>query len=189
MSNRGWLVSNPGSRRSACVSESASYIPLFWLSFLSPGDVENAEHVGQYRLDRKKAIERSADRLPFFCSVFPQIRAFRTVADSLIQKVGSQKSKAIGIELTDLLDEEPDPDVPGLRTALDLIEGRDADYSVTIPARTVVNPFTGMKARLPARRIGTTQDLLLQVCLVEPGFLTSRSKEYVRETIVGHVCE
>jgi hypothetical protein len=190
MSARGWLVTSPGSSRSACLSESARYIPLFWLSFLSPDDIENAEHYGQFRLDRKRAVEHSSDRIRFFSSLFPQIRSFQAVADSLTKRVASEKCKTIGIELVELLHDESDAAMPSLKAAVGAIESQNSDYSFTIPARTIANPFSGENVRLKERCIRTTQQLLLEICMIEPDFLTSKkSNDYVRETIIGHVWE
>jgi hypothetical protein len=154
----------------------ASYIPLFWLSFFSPADIRNAERYGQFILDRKRAVERSSERLRFFASLFPQIKSFRAIAGSLIKKVASQKSKTIGIELVELL-AYSDPALPGLKTAIEMIENQDAGYSSTVPGRTVKNPFTGKKLVIKERRFRTTQELLLHVCRIEADALTSRSKD------------
>ena len=188
MSNRGWLVTNPGTSRSKLLSESKSYIPPFWLSFLAPADVEAAEHPGQFVLDRKRAVARSASRVAFFEALFPEVRSFRAAAEALIQKVASQKCRTIGLEVSDLLEEVFDPALPGLAAAVGAIEDQNADYAVTLPARTLPNPFLpGKKVRRKALRIRSTQELLLQVCGVRPDDLTSGSREHVRESFIGYL--
>ena len=190
MSNRGFLVTNPGTPGSQFLAESKSYIPLFWPAFLSRADVEAAGDTGGFALDRRRAVERGSDRLAFLSSLFPEVPAFRVAAEALVRKLGSLGCEAIGVEVSQLLDDGTDPALPGLAAAVGAIEDQNANYSVTVPARTVKNPFLpGATVRLKERRIRTTQELLLQVCLVDPGFLTSDSDEYVRDTIIGYVWE
>ncbi len=86
MSARGSLVTSPRSRPKL-VSESKNYIPLFWLSFLASEDIAKAEHFGQFELDRKRALERSVDALPFFSSLFPQVSTFGEIANRLVAKL------------------------------------------------------------------------------------------------------
>src|SRR4051812_2077242 len=106
MSARGWLVTSPGTRRSKLVSESKRYIPLFWLSFLSSEDITNAEHVGQFKLDRKRAIEHGLDALPFLSALFPQVPTFGEIANHLVEKLHASRSPTIGIEVIELLCED-----------------------------------------------------------------------------------
>ena len=188
MSNRGFLVTNPESPGSKFLTESKGYIPLFWPVFLSPADVEAAGDTGLFALDRRLAVERASDRLPFLSSLFPQVRSFRAVAESLLQKVGSQRCETNGIDLSQLLDDGTDPAMPGLAAAVGAIEDRNAEHSATVPARTVQNPFLpGTEVRLRERCIRTTQELLLLVCSVDPDFMTSKSSEHIEETIIGYL--
>src|SRR4051794_33278285 len=92
MSARGSLVTSPRSRPKL-ISESKRYIPLFWLFFLSPGDIENAQHQGQFELDRKRAVERSSLTIPFFSALFPQVASFEETAESLLGKVRAKRSR------------------------------------------------------------------------------------------------
>lgn len=188
MSNRGWLVTYPGDKpRSKIIAETAHFIPPFWLAFLSPADVAAAEQPGLFRLDRKRAVERGTDLLPFFVSLFPQVRPLRGAAESLVQKLARSRSKTLRIEVTDLLEETEDPARPGLADAVEVIERRDAKATFVVPARTLVSPFTGGEVRRDEVRIANTRDLLLYVCMTDSDFLTSRSKDVVREAVVGHV--
>lgn len=88
MSARGVLVTGPRSRPNV-LAESKRYIPLFWLSFLSSNDVENAANIGQFELDRKRAVERSANSLPFFSALFPQVPSFEAIASSFLGMIGA----------------------------------------------------------------------------------------------------
>jgi hypothetical protein len=186
MSARGWLVTSPGAR-SRVVAESKRYIPLLWLSFLSPADIEDAEHYGQFLLDRKRAIERSSSSLPFLGSLFPHVASFSETANSFLEKLRAKRSKTIGIEVVELVGPDGDDPSPDLVTAVGAIATRNANYSLTIPARTIVNPFNGEELEINERRIETTQDMLFQVCMIPPADLASESRELVRSTILGYV--
>jgi hypothetical protein len=189
MSARGFLITSPRSRPKI-LSESKRYIPLFWLSFLSSDDLEKAEHRGRYELDRKRAIERSSNSLAFFSMIFPQVASFGGIANSLLGKVKATRSRTIGIDIAELVADESDPfhrPLPTLETAIETIENRKTDYSRIVPARTIPNPFTGEDARIEERRFRSTQELLLSVCWLDADDLTARSKEVVRNTIIGYV--
>jgi hypothetical protein len=187
MSNRGFLVTNPGSPGWKFLAESKSYIPLFWPAFLSRADVEAVGGTGGFALDRRRAIERGTDRLAFLSSLFPQVPAFPAAVGALLHKLGSLGCETIGMELSQLLDDGFDPAMPGLAAAVGAIEDRNPDYSVTVLERTVMSPFhPGTTVRLQEQHIRTTQELLLQVCRVNADFLTS---ENVRDAIIGYVWE
>ncbi len=186
MSARGWLVNSPGER-SKVVAESKRYIPLLWLSFLSTADIEDAEHFGRFLLDRKRAIERSSDSLPFLASLFPHVTSFAEIANSLLGKLKAKRSKTIGIVVVELVGHDSDDPFPDLGTAVGAIESRDANDSLTIPARTIVDPFVREKLETDGRRFGTTQDMRLWVCMIRPADLASESRELARSTILGYV--
>ncbi len=186
MSARGWLVTSPGSR-SRVVAESKRYIPLLWLSLLSPGDIEGAEHYGRFLLDRKRAIEHSSDSLPFLASLFPHVTSFEEIANSLLGKLRAKRSKTIGIEIVELVSCDSDDPFPNLGIAVRAIESRDANFSSTIPARTIVSPFTRERLEVDQRRFETTQDMLLQVCWIPPADLASGSRELIRDRLLGYV--
>lgn len=81
----------------------------------------------------------------------------------------------------------PDDFEPNLKTAIDAIESRSTDYTLTVPARPGVNPFTGEVQMSQERKFDSVADMLLLVCMIPAEDLTSRSNELVRETILGHV--
>ena len=193
MSARGSFVTNPGSRSSKLLAEATNRIPLFWLSFLSTEDIDRAEHPGQFKIDRKQAIERASNSLPFFLELFPEIDSFEGTASNLLKVVSSKRTKTIGIEVIELLEELQDGEgnegMPKLRTAVDAIERRDADYSLTIPARTIKNPFTREDMHLKERRFGATREMLLYICSVRTEDVQSRKKEEVKDAIVGRIWE
>jgi hypothetical protein len=193
MSARGSFVTNPGSRSSKLLAEATNRIPLSWLSFLSTEDIDRAEHPGQYRLDRVRSIERASNSLPFFLELFPEVDSFEGTAGNLLKLVRSKRAKAIGIEVIELLEELQDSEgnegMPKLRTAVEAIERRDADYSLTIPARTIKNPFTHEDMHIKERRFGSTREMLLCICSLRTEDLHSRKKEEVQDAIVGRIWE
>ncbi len=192
MSARGSFVTNPGSRSSKLLAEATNRIPLFWLSFLSTEDIDRAEHAGQFRIDRVRSIERASNSLPFFLELFPEVDLFEGTAGNLLKLVRSKKTKTIGIEVIELLEELQDSEsnegMPKLRTAVEAIARRDADYSLTIPARTIKNPFTHEDMHLKERRFGS-REMLLYICSLRTEDLQSRKKEEVQDAIVGRIWE
>ncbi len=188
MSARGSLVTSPGSRRSKLVSESKRYIPLFWLAFLSSEDIAKAEHAGRFELDRKRAVEHAQEALPFLSAVFPEVPTFVEIADGLVARLRAGRSPTIGIEVTELLDEDDhDGALPTIGTAVRAIEGRDPGYSLTPPARTIPNPFLPSKPRHVGGQTLSMRDLLMEVCGVVDADLTSRDEETVRCMVIGYV--
>ncbi len=193
MSARGSFVTNPGARSSKLLTEATNRIPLFWLSFLSTEDIDRAEHAGQFRMDRVRSIERASNSLPFFLELFPDVNVFEGTAGNLLKLVRSKRAKTIGIEIIELLEELQDSEgnegMPKLRTAVEAIERRDAGYSLTIPARTIKNPFTHEDMHLKERRFGSTREMLLSICSHRTEDLQSRKKEEVQDAIVGRIWE
>jgi hypothetical protein len=188
MSARGSLVTYPGSRRSKLVSESKRYIPLFWLSFLSPEDIANAQNAGQYELDRKRAIEHGVDALPFLSALFPQVPTFGEVSNHLVAKLRASRSPTIGIEVVELLCEDDyGGALPTIGAAVDAIESRDPGYSLALPARTVPNPFLPDEALQVGGRTLSIGDLLMAVCWIHDGDLTSKDEERIRCLVIGYV--
>lgn len=185
MSNRGSIVTNPASRPEM-IAETASYIPLFWLSFLTADDLHNAEYPGQYVLDRKKALNRSAERVPLFARAFPEVPNMAEIAASLLDIVKARTSRTIGMELVELMSQEEDVVSP-LEVAVKAIDAGKTDLALTIPGRTIQNPFSGDNLDVPAKTYSSLMDVLLAVCMVDRRNLNSKKKEHVRECFVGHV--
>lgn len=185
MSNRGSLVTNPTSSPKM-IAETASYIPPFWLSFLTVDDLHNAENPGQYVLDRKEAINRSAKRVPLFVQAFPDVPNMAEIAASLLDIVKKETSRTIGIELVELMSQEEDV-TPPLEVAVKAVDAGKTDLTLTIPGRTIQNPFSGDNLDLPARTYSSLADVLLAVCMVDRRNLNSKKKERIRECFVGHV--
>jgi hypothetical protein len=189
MSNRGFISAGPHAK-SKILAESASFIPLFWLSFLSTEDMDNADEDGTYELDRNGTIERSSSSLPFLSALFPQIPVFDEAANSLLGVIKSNKSKSISIDVQNFLSEADDDEShpsPRLRDAVEAIENRNANYSLTIPARMVENPFTREKVQFPEQRFASTADMLVFVCSILAHTLNSKEREVLRDAVVGHV--
>jgi hypothetical protein len=188
MSARGWLVKSPGSRRSKLVSESKRYIPLFWLSFLSSEDIANAEYVGQYKIDRKRAVERGLDALPFLSALFPQVPGFGEFASHLVAKLRDSRCPTIGIEVVELLCEDDHGGaVPTIGAAVEAIESRDPGYSLALPSRTVPNPFLPDEAVKVGGRTLSIRDLLMEVCWIQHEDLASKDEEWVQCLVIGYV--
>ncbi len=193
MSARGSFVTNPGSRSSKLMAESKNRIPLYWLSFLSTEDIDHAEHPGQFKIDRKQAIERASNNLPFFLKLFQEVGLFEEAARSFLELLGSQRAKTVGIEVTELLeelqDEEGTQGMPKFRNAVEAIESQNADYSLTVPGRTIKNPFTQEDMQLKERRFSSTREMLLYICSLRPEDLKSKKREEVQDTIIGYSSE
>jgi hypothetical protein len=66
--------------------------------------------------------------------------------------------------LEELQDWEGTEGMPKLRNAVEAIESQDADYSLTVPARTVKNPFTRENMPLKEQRFASTREMLLYIC-------------------------
>jgi hypothetical protein len=175
------------------MAESTRRIPLFWLSFLSTEDIDRAEHPGQFKIDRKRAIERASNNLPFFLKLFQEVGLFQELARTFLELLRSQRAKTVGIEVVELLEElqdwEGNEGMPELRTAVEAIETQDADYSLTVPARTVKNPFTREDMPLKERRFFSTREMLLFICSLRPEDLKSKKREEVQNAIVGYSWE
>ncbi len=193
MSARGSFVTSPGSRSSKLMAESKYRIPLFWLSFLATEDFDRAKHPGQFEIDRKQAIERASNNLPFFLQLFQEVDLFEEAARSFLDLLRSQRAKTVGIEVVELLEELQDGEgiegMPKLRNAVQAIESQDANYSLTVPARTVKNPFTQEDMRLKEQSFSSTREMLLYICSLRPEDLKSKKREEVHDTIVGHNLE
>ena len=195
MSARGSLVTNPNKKSSKMISESKRYIPLLWFSFLSVDDCEEQED-GIFELDRSEAIERAEECLPFLTDVFSDICVFKDSATSFIERMKRLRCKTIGIHLSELLEEQEEPPSPDLRTAVETIESRNASYKLSLPGRTLDNPFTGEKVKIKARKITSTRELLLEVAwlmpgksLVMPSDINELKDEDFRDFVTGHVWE
>jgi hypothetical protein len=193
MSARGSFITSPGSRSSKLMAESKRQIPVFWLSFLSTDDVDDAEDPGQFEIDRKQAIERASNSLPFFLKVFQDVRLFEETARGFLKLLESQRAKTVGIEVIELLEElndwEGTAGMPKFRDAVEAIESQYADYSLIVPARTVKNPFTNEDMRLEERRFSSTREMLLHICSLHPDDLKSKDKEEVKCAIMGYHME
>ena len=185
MSNRGSLVTSPRSRPKM-IAETASSIPVFWLSFLTADDLETCDCPGQYEIDRKQALDPSVSRIALFAEAFPDVDIVRETATTLIGTIKSKKSKTIGIELGELMAPEEDV-VPPLDMAVKAVDAGDINYSVTTPARTIRNPFTGDDCEIPEKTYSSLADILLAVCMINPRDLRSNDEEELRELIIGHV--
>jgi hypothetical protein len=193
MSARGSFVTSPGSRSSKLMAEATRVIPVFWLSFLSTEDVDHAEQPGQFPIDRKEAVERASNHLPFFLKLFDEVGSFEEVARGFLELLRSQRAKTVGIEVVELLEELQDMEgikgMPKLRDAVEAIGSQDADYSLTVPAQTIKNLFTQKDIRFEERRFGSTREMLLYICSLRPEDLKSKKREEVRNAIVGYNLE
>jgi hypothetical protein len=163
MSARGELVSNPNQKSAKRLSESKSFIPLLWLSFLSAYDFdsEGGEN-GLFILKRKDSIDRAKSHLDFLVDIFDDFNTFENDATSFLARLSRLKSNTIGINVADLAFSAP-PN-PSLSTAVNAIEARNRSFSLSIPARTEINPFSGDPVELQAKTIASTREMLLGVC-------------------------
>ena len=187
MSARGSLVTNPGSHPHL-ISESKSFIPLFWLSFLTADDLGAAERPGQYVLDRKEAIERGATKVSLYAESFADIPEMTEFAEALLDLMRSKKSKTIGIEITELVPQEDDI-LPPLEFAVQAVQGGSVRCTRKIPARSIRNPFTGEQMNVPEKTFRSLRDILLAVCMVGGDDLQSSEPEEVRDYFVGYLWE
>lgn len=191
MSDRGFITVNPGAK-AKIAAESAHYIPLAWLSLLSTDDIDNADEDGTIILAREESIKRSAESVSFLSSLYPQVPEFKEAAKSLLKALESKSSKTIGLNVAQLqpdVDEETRALMPSLKAAVEVIEARNVDYSLTIPPQTVENPFTREKTVRPERKIASTAELLMFVCGIHPSILADSEREAVHEAVVGYVWE
>ncbi len=115
------------------------------------------------------------------------------MARSFLELLRSQRAKAVGIEVIELLEELQDGEghegMPKLRNAVEAIERQDADYSLTVPPRTVKNPFTREDTQLKEQRFSSTREMLLYICSLRPEDLNSKKREEVQHAIVGYIWE
>lgn len=195
MSARGSLVTNPNKKSSKMISESKRYIPLLWFGFLSVDDCGEQED-GLFEIDRKEAIERAEGCLPFLTDVFSDIRVFNDSATSFLERLKRIRCKTIGVDVAELIEEQEEPPSPDLRTAVETIESRNASFKLSLPGRTVDNPFTGEKAKIKARKIASTREMLLEVAWLTPGKslvmprdIKELKDEDFREFVTGYVWE
>ena len=188
MSNRCFLTAGQRSR-AKILAESKSVIPVLWLSLFSTADLKKSKQPGIYELDRKRAIANGERHLPFLASLYPQVRSVAEAGRSLLDLLNRSRAKTIGIDFSQVLPEvnEHGDRAPRLADAIDAIERRFADYSLTIPARIVKNPFTGEKKRTPQRRMATTQAMLAFTCAWGPRVFSTTDEDANRLALVGYL--
>ena len=186
MSNRGCLVASPDSQRPKIIAETADFIPLMWPSLLTSGDISASGCIGEFELNRIECIDRIAARVPLFIQAFEDIGDLRQFADALVDKLRSKRSKTIGLDITDLVPRE-DGIVPPLDLAIAAIESDDPSYKVTIPARTVENPYLGDTTTIAEQKFDSFRDVLLNVCMVTERDLQNSGTDALREWFIGEI--
>lgn len=186
MSARGAIVTNPGKKNRKLISESASYIPLFWFGLL-PEQNWSPDEPALFNCARAEVIERGKARLEFLANVFSEINSFATSAEKLLDRLSRLKCETIGIDVAELA--EPDPPNPDLGVALETVAARNNNYHLSIPARKGPNPFRpGEMSEFPARKFESPRDLLLWVSSITPRELEQATHpEALAGYVIGHV--
>ncbi|MBN1908420.1 MAG: hypothetical protein JW818_01660 [Pirellulales bacterium] len=159
---------------------------MFWLSFLTADDLTAAEYPGQYELDRKEAIDRGEAKVPLYVESFSDVPRVAEMVNALLEKIKEKKSKTIGIEVTELMAEENDT-LPPIDVAVQAVQSGSADCTITIPERTIQNPFSGEDLNIPEKTFSSLREALLAVCMVDGRDLKSNKREEVRDWFVGHL--
>ena len=185
MSNRGIIVADPHSRPKL-IAETASFIPLLWPSLLSLDDISSAVSVGVFELDRVESTNRCAERVSLYANVFADFPNVPQFAESFISKLRSKKCKTIGLDISDLVPHE-DGLIPPLHYAIEAIESGDAGYAVTIPAKTVDNPFSAETMDIPEQHYSSAKELLHTICSVGDHALNTSKNEELQGWFTGDI--
>ena len=133
-----------------------------------------------------EAVERTESSLPFLTEVFSDIRVFEDSASAFLDRLKRLRCKTIGIDIAELL-EYQDPSNLNLKVAIETIESRNSSFSLSLPGRTVDNPFTGEKTKIKARKISSTKEMLLEVCWLTPREIKGSKDEDLRDIVTGYV--
>ncbi len=92
------------------------------------------------------------------------------------------------IEVYELLNEDDyGGALPTIGAAVEAIASRDPGYSLSLPARTIPNPFLPDQPGQFGGRTLSIQAILLAVCFIQEEELVSRSEEAVRRKIIGQL--
>lgn len=185
MSARGAIVTNPGKKNSKMVSESKRYIPLFWFGLI-PEEKWSPDTPAQYSCLRAEVVERGRSCVGFLAEVFSDIDNFAQSAEQLLDKLTRLKCETIGIDVAELT--EPEPLNPDLGAALKMVAEQDKNFHLSIPARTVPNPFLlGETVDFPAKEIASTRELLQTLSWLTPREIETANAELLHELVIGYV--
>src|SRR5579875_2222139 len=103
---------------------------------------------------------------------------FGGAAEHLVAKLRAGRSPMIGIEVVELLREDDHGGaLPTIGAAVEAIGARDPGYSLTLPARTVPNPFLPGRTQEFGGRTLSIRDLLMDVCWIQEADLTTNDEE------------
>ena len=185
MSNRGSIICDPRGKGDM-VAETATIIPLFWLSLLSTADIQAPKVPGQFEVTRTDAITRATSRLPLFIEAFEDFDDVEECCTMLIQQLQDADCETIGIEITELIPTDDDPIGIDISIAVKALEQGDVDCSVDVPGTTVQNPFTGESTAVPDRSYSGLSEVLCAVCLIQPDEIDPDDDEEFSDFFVGH---
>lgn len=163
-------------------AESARYVPAVWLALLDSEACPEGSR-GPFTVERKPAIARAKNTIPFLASVFTELPEFETTGNAFLDRLAKLRAKTIDIEIVELM-----PNANYLfADALNLIESQSHDYKRKVKASIEVDPETKMKFRIDKANYKSTRDLLLDICWLTPRELEMADDDERMEIVAGHV--
>lgn len=185
MSTRAALFANPDTKPTE-LAESVGWIPLLWLTLPSADDVRRASDTAFIRSDRKQAIGRCSQTVPFLAKLFPEFRSIREAADDLLSLLKGSRSKTIGMEVADHAGMGPTTFFPALELAVAALIAKDERCAFTRPAQSI--PILGADEpyKVPQARFKTTREVLCYAAALDPA---PRDEAVQREQLIGYVLE
>ena len=183
MSARGSLALG-----SKILAESKRLIPISWLAFLTPDNIESLLGQGSAEVERKNAIRNFELNAPFLTEITSGILDFN-LSERIINPVRSSRARTIVIGIGDLLSNEAsENDVPGIAMVIDAIARKDANLSYVRPASEKVNPATGDMVKIPPVRLASTADIIFSVCWITGRWLKTATQDELEHMVTGNIC-
>lgn len=182
MSARGSLALG-----SKLLAESKRLLPISWLAFLSPDNVESLLELGSVDIERKIAIKNFENNAHFLMDITSGSLDFG-LSERLIAPVRSSRTRTLGIEIGELISNDVDEaDVPGIKMVIDAIARKDASLSYIRPSREMMNPATGDLVMVQPIRFTSTAEVLYSVCWITERWLKIATREELEAMVTGYI--
>jgi hypothetical protein len=184
MSIRAFITSGLGKKPQILAEAAHQLVPLSWIAIVHTADLETADPPGYFPVDRKAAMQRLEDAIPFFVELFPEFESLEAHARELLELIRKSRTAKIAVTLLEHFALEMDHFAEVMTVAVKAVEARDKKCSFHLPVREEPCPFTLKMISCPAISLKTTRDVLCRAAGLDPGEL---DEEMQRDQVVGHL--
>lgn len=135
MSTRTTIFANPGAKQEE-IAEGMYGVPLLWIPMMSSMELATQLADGCICVERKAAMQRLADAIPFLADQFSDIDEIAEQGEALIKHLKKFKVPTIGIDIGEPIAMNPKGFSNALTASVKAIEDRDATAKLKVGRHT-----------------------------------------------------